>query len=128
MRQLCLFLVTCYVIQVLLQSWHALESSSIANMDKFIDYFSSRKVAVIRDSMLRQVREECGLGCPPDNFTTNASESVNAMLKHKVNYKRNELPVFIEKVRELIKEQQQEVERAIIGRGKFQFREHYKHL
>ena len=25
--------------------------------------------------MLRSVREECGLGCPPDIFTTNASES-----------------------------------------------------
>ena len=71
---------------------------------------------------------ECGLGNPPDIFTTNASESINAILKHKVNYKRNELPVFISKVKETIQEQQREVERALIGRGKYELREQYKHL
>ena len=35
------------------------------------------------------------LGCPPQLFTTNASESVNAILKNKVNYKKTELPLFI---------------------------------
>lgn len=78
--------------------------------------------------MLRPVREECGLGCPPDIFTTNASESVNAMLKHKVDYKRNELPMFINKVMELVQEQQREVERAVVCRSKYQFREQYQHL
>ena len=36
----------------------------------------------------------------------NASESVNAISKRKVDYKKNELPVFIDKVKELVKEQQ----------------------
>ena len=60
------------------------------------------KASVIRDTMLRCVREECGMGCPPDIVTTNASESVNAVLKRKVDYKRNELPVFIDKLKELV--------------------------
>ena len=35
---------------------------------------------------------------------------------------------FNEKLREAIDEQEREVERAVIGRGKFRFKEEYKHL
>ena len=59
-------------------------------------------MSVLRDTMSKSLRMECGLGNSPDIFTTNASESINAILKHKVNYKRNELPVFNSKVKELV--------------------------
>lgn len=36
--------------------------------------------------------------------------------------------MFINKVKELVKEQQQEVEQAVIGKGKYQFREEYQYL
>ena len=61
------------------QSWHSFETST-CNLQKFIDYLVD-KASVICDTMLRSTRVECGLGCPPDIFTTNASESVNAILK-----------------------------------------------
>lgn len=61
-------------------------------------------------------------------FTTNASESTNALLKHKVDYRRNELPVFVNKVKELVTEQQKELERAVINRGKYQFWKQYRFL
>lgn len=83
------------------------------------------KVDVIRHSMLCSVREEAGLGSPPDPFFTNASECVNSMLKNKVQYKRSELPRFIEKLKELCDEQDREVERAVISRGKYRFRSQY---
>ena len=35
------------------------------------------KVGVVKQSMLRSVREEAGLGSPPNAFYTNASESLN---------------------------------------------------
>ena len=38
--------------------------------------------------------------CTPSPFTTNASESLNAVLKRKVNYKRNELPDFVNHLKE----------------------------
>ena len=78
--------------------------------------------------MLKSVREECGLGFPPAAFTTNASESLNAKLKHKVDYKKNELPLFIEKVKELVNEQRREVECSVIGRGKYRISEQYQFL
>ena len=78
--------------------------------------------------MLRPVREDAGFGVPPSAFTTNASESINAMLKRKVNYKRSELVAFIQHLKEIIDEQQRELEHAVIRRGKYEFREEYKFL
>ena len=61
-------------------------------------------------------------------FYTNASECVNSMIKNKVQYKRNELPQFIQKLKELCDEQQREVERAVVCRGKYRLRPQYRHL
>jgi len=55
----------------------------------------------------------------PDPFTTNSSENINAALKRKVSYKKSELPDFIDRIKEVTDEQQREVERAIIGKGKY---------
>ena len=65
--------------------------------------------------MLQSTRRDAGLGDPPEPFTTNASESMNALLKNKVEYKRSELP----ELKEAINEQDREVERAVINRGKY---------
>ena len=109
-------------------SWHDCSLPSTANMNGFVEWFVANKSHVIRDSMLKPVMEECGLGSPPEPFTTNASESANAMLKRKLDYKRSELPIFIDKVKELVHEQQRELEKAVIGRGKYQLKEEYRHL
>ena len=53
------------------------------------------------------------MGCPPEPFSTNVSESINAMLKRKHDYKRSELPAFIDKIKELVNEQQKELEREV---------------
>ena len=115
-------------LDALIEKWRNMDMSSSANMERFLQYFVGNKVPVIRNTMLRPIRLDCGLGNPPDIFTTNASESMNALLKHKVDYMRNELPVFIDKVKELAAEQQMELERAVVGRGKYQFQEKYRFL
>ncbi len=83
-------------------------------MGVFIDW---HKAGVIRSSMIQDVREESGLGSPPVQFTTNASETANYMLQSKVNFKKNELPQFLNFYRQLVNDQENEVENAIIGRG-----------
>ena len=65
-----------------------------------------KKVHIIRETMIRSVREGCGSGCPPDIFTTSASKSINAILKRKVDYKRNQLPEFVDILKEVIDDQQ----------------------
>ena len=65
---------------------------------------------MIRDIVLLLVREKAGLGSPPELFYNNASECIN-VIKVKVDYKKNELQVFIYKMLDLIGEQQQEAEK-----------------
>ena len=52
----------------------------------------------------------------------------NAMLKRKVEYKKNKLLIFMNHLKQLVDEQEREVQRAVIGRGKYQFMEEYKCL
>ena len=78
--------------------------------------------------MLCSVRKDCGLGSPPSQFTTNAGETANSMLKSQTNYKRSEMFEFVEKLKQLIYEQDREIEQAIIGRGKYRLCPQYMSL
>ena len=96
--------------------------------DRFHDWFVRYESHIMKETMLKPVRQEAGLGNPPEQFSTNASESVNAVLKAKVDYKRSELPAFVRKMEELVKDQKSEFELAVISRGKFQIRSAYQSL
>ena len=61
-------------LQAILKKWRSSEISSSADMDGFIHWFMANKVDVIQNTMLRPIRVECGLGNPPEIFTTNPSE------------------------------------------------------
>lgn len=114
-------------LSVVVDKWKKHEGSE-EEVGRFCEWLQKSKIDVIRRTMLRSVREEAGLGCPPDTFYTNASECINSVIKVKVQYKRNELPQFIKKMDELCEEQQREVERAVIQRGKYRLRPQYRHL
>jgi len=97
-------------------------------LHRFFDWLSQYKAENIVSGMLKPVRREAELGNPPLPFTTNASEFVNAMLKRKVDYKKNELHVFINHLKQVVDEQEKEIERAVIGQGKYKFHPDYTHL
>jgi hypothetical protein len=61
-------------METLVDSWRKLPLTTASNMEKFITWFVKNKKDVICDTMLRGLREECGLGNPPSVFTTNGSE------------------------------------------------------
>ena len=46
-------------------------------------------------TLLKEVRIKAGLGDPPSTFSTNASESINAMLKKLIIKGTNSLPFLI---------------------------------
>ena len=94
----------------------------------FFEWFCQHKVDTIVSGMLKPVRQEAGLGLPPSTFTTNTCESINAVLKRKVDFKKNELPTFVTHLKQLAEEQEREVERTVVGRGKYQFVEEYQFL
>jgi len=78
--------------------------------------------------VLKSIQEEAGLGATPDIFTINASEAANSVIKFHVQYKKSHLNEFVDKLKEVIDLQHREVERAVIGRGKYRFKEKYASL
>ncbi len=69
--------------------WMERDENNPTVVPGFYQWFFENKVEVFTSGMISSVREDAGLGFPPVQFTTNASESMNAMLKRKVNYKKN---------------------------------------
>ena len=64
-------------LEHVIASWESSPMPSSSNLAGFVNWFRNNKSHAIRDSMLKSLRVECGLGCPPEQFTTNASESIN---------------------------------------------------
>ena len=115
-------------LHVLARKWKRMDSSESGHMHTFITWFYQHKYSLLKQSMLKSVRRKAGLGDPPAPFTANSSESINSLLKSRMDCKKNELPTFLDKLKSVIDDQQCEVERAIIGRGKYELCKQYKKL
>ena len=113
-------------LSVLLSKWklHDLDDDK-GPVNAFCPWFRTNKEIVIRDTMLLPVREEAGMGSPPEPFYTNSSECINNVLKVKVDYKRTELKLFVDNLRQLVEEQQREVEKAVVECGKYFLQRQY---
>ena len=94
----------------------------------FFDYFNKHYASVIRHCMLKDIRTSVGLGFPPAIYTTNACESLNAVIKRKVNYKETEWPEFNNQMKQLIDRERDEAIRALSGRGQYRLCKEYTSL
>ena len=112
----------------LIGKWKALDTGKDGPVCSFTEWFLRYKSKAVKEGLLRSNRQRAGLGDPPSQFTTNASESMNALIKMKMDYKKHELPVFLDKLKEVIDEQERELERAVLDRGKYQFSTEYQYL
>ena len=114
-------------LSLLEERWKQLEVAH--NIESGIyDWFLQYKASVMKTTMIKSIREEACLGIPPEPFTTNASETINSVIKVHVSYKPSQLMEFVGKLKELIDEQEREVERAVIRRGKYRLKEEYAFL
>ena len=84
-------------LEALKQVWNSREGPS--SSPRFYGYFLQYQADVVRNHMRRDLREFVGLGSPPLQFTTNASESINAAIKREVGYKESAWPEFNQKMR-----------------------------
>ena len=94
----------------------------------FYNWFVQNKASVMKSTMLKAIRTEAGLGSPPRIFTTNASETTNSIIKSHVSHKSCRLMEFVTHLKDIVDEQEREVERAVLRRGKFRFKDEYLHL
>ena len=115
-------------LQSLCQKWEGYDDDPKGPLHSFCRWLKCYKSDTIQDTMLRSKRRQAGLGDLPMAFTTNASESINALLKIQVQHKKSDVPLFLEKLKAAIDEQQREVERAIIDKGKYKFKEAFENL
>jgi hypothetical protein len=60
-------------------------SSVVLYVPNFFSWFMQYKSSEFKESTLRPLREELGLGSPPLPYYTNDSESINAAIKDEVN-------------------------------------------
>ena len=94
----------------------------------FVDWFLKHEANLMCTSMVASVRANAGLGNPPKPFTTNSNESLNNLLKRRVNFKRSEWPKFNEILLAFVSDQQGEFEKSIFGQGEYELVDAFKHL
>ena len=95
---------------------------------EFFQWFVTHEMEVMCSSMIASVRTLCGLGKPPNRFTTNNNESLNNLIKRRVNFKRSEWPQFNKILRSITEEQQAEFEKSIFGEGEYELVDEFKYL
>jgi len=82
-------------LQALEAQWNDRELQCFSNHKNhspmFFTWFSNQIADVCRHHTLRSLRKDVGLGSPPVAFHTNDSESINAVLKECVGFKRQML-------------------------------------
>ena len=69
--------------------------------------------------MIQSVRKAAYFGDPPEMFYTNASESINNVLKLKVDRRSQSLMKFVDHAQELVSVYEKNIERAFEQRGEW---------
>ena len=119
-------------LQALQFKWDSRELECFASPKShsplFYMWFSKHIADVCRNHTLRSLREDVGLGCPPMAFHTNDSESINAILKDCVGFKKQKWAIFNNMIKTAVNKQQQEFEKAIVGLGQYCLQKQFSFL
>ena len=84
--------------------------------------------------MTAGVRSMCGLGFPPEVYAQNASEAMNKLFKEEdkddgnSRQKRKTVCDVVERLRKLVRRQEQEQFLAVLGKGEYKLVDGYQHL
>lgn len=116
---------------VLQERWGGFESLRCKISDNQIDFhtwFMKYHAEEIKSTMLCPVRVAAGLGDPPSEFCTNDSEAINSAIKQSLQFKKSDWPVFNDKMKRFVMQQQEEVCKAIIGLGEYMLKNEYQSL
>ena len=84
--------------------------------EKFYKYFAQKKADQFANCMTAEVRSLSGLGYPPDIYTQNANECMNAVIKRAQN-KKMDVVDCIENLRNEVNHQQSMKKLAMVSRG-----------
>ena len=107
-------------LQQLHDVWDEREKSAFCNRKKynptFYTWFVKNKSEDFCNHTLRGL-QDVGLGSPPVPFFTNASESINAILKETLSYKKPQWATFNNKVKKAVENHQHEMKKLLSAVG-----------
>jgi len=105
-------------LSMLEERWEGFEVyETRLQMIDFFTWFKKYHAEEVKSTMLRPIRIAAGLGYLPSQFCTNDSEAINSSIKQFVQFKKSDWPVFNDKMKSFVLEQQQEVCKTIVGSG-----------
>ena len=111
------------------KTWNSREvSATKCTEPQFHQWFRTHSLEVVRKCMLKEERVAAGMGSPPEPFYTNDVESKNRVLKYQTSYTPQQLPQFVDSMKDLFQQQREEVEKAVAGLGEYRICTSYSHL
>ena len=115
-------------LELLKEKWDTQEKEDRqTDVAQFSNWFLRYHAHGIKTKMLLPLRESIGIG--RGEYTTNDNEAMNAFIKQMVNYKASELSQFCEKMRKMVNEQIEDIERAfVMDTGPYRVSQRFKHL
>ena len=75
---------------------------------------------------MRTVREKCGLGKPPAEYTQNSNESINSVLKKSKGVGKLTVKDTVQLIKSEVEIQEQKIKIALIGCGEWSLASQYK--
>ena len=113
-------------LSVLEKRWETLEKQHNITTPKIFKWFRLHVAPIIRDNMNTELLQSLGVG--GEKYTQNNSESVNAIIKRYVNFQKQDVLQFVNDLEECVQEQQNEVDKAILGLGRWSLAANYSSM
>jgi hypothetical protein len=115
------------MLAVLEKEWLRVEKSQHSGDAQFFSWFKKNLAVVMKENVIASVRQNAGLGCPPEFYTQNTSKCCNSIVKRDAGGKK-EWSDFCTSLEDTAKSQARELEKAIYGIGEFRLSDDFKHL
>ena len=103
-------------LQYWCEKWDALEVEETGKEPKFSAWFRQYKSQEVKESMLKPLRQRAGLGHEPVQFTTNDSESINAVVSRWIGGKKS-WDDLADSLEAFVRSKYKELEMALMGLG-----------
>lgn len=110
---------------LLQKRWDLLEKCHNKSCTVF-RWFKLHVAPIIRENVRSELIKD--LGMIEEKYTQNNSESLNALVKRYVNFQKQDIFQFVDDLEECVQEQQNEVNKATIGLGRWSLSHYYTHI
>ena len=96
--------------------------------EEFLEYMVKYQKNMMKTSMIALVRENCGLGKPPAEYTQNSNVSINSMLKKWKGVGKLTVKDIVQLIKSEVEMQEQKIKMALVGSGEWSLAPQYKLL